>query len=400
MASLDSSLQMRLRRFDDEGVRRRANAMPGVGGKIPLADGSMLLNFSCNDYLDLARNPQVVGRAAQALERWGCGSTASRLMTGTLALHEELEAELTLLLGGGPNATALVFSSGFAMNSGVLSSIAGRDDVIFADRLIHASLIDGARLGGGSLKRFAHTDVDMLAQLLRDTPCHGHRFIVCESVYSMDGDLAPLVELRRLANDYDATLLTDEAHAIGVFGRGGGLGRMFGETAAADLTCGTLGKALGSLGGFVICRPLLRDYLVNQTRSFIYATALPPACVAAALGAIDLIRTDPGIGERLLSNARGFHAALQKQGLRLEEFGSQIVPIHVGDNRRAVELAERLRTRGLITTAIRPPTVPQGTSRLRLSVTLAHTPEDLAWAAEEIGTVARAMGITEGTGAI
>src|SRR6266545_1324669 len=209
------------------------------------------------DYLNLAQDPHVKGRAIEAIERWGCGATASRLMCGTLALHEELEAALARLLGG---EAALVFSSGFGMNVGLLFALAAREDVIFADRLNHASLVDGARLSQATVKRFAHNDVQALERMLQQaTDGRGHRFIVCESVFSMDGDLAPLAAFRDLAQRYHAALLVDEAHAIGVFGCGGGVCRELGAT--PELTIGTLGKALGSLGGFVVCSAEAREYL-------------------------------------------------------------------------------------------------------------------------------------------
>jgi 8-amino-7-oxononanoate synthase len=388
MSGLDY-LRPQLDRLEREGLLRRTVVSAGVGGKVWLEDGRAILNFSSNDYLNLSQDGHVKRRAQEAIERWGCGATASRLMCGTLALHEELEAALARMIGG---EAALVFSSGFGMNVGVLFAIAGRDDVIFADRLSHASLIDGARLSGATLKRYAHNDVESLERLLRSTPCRGHRLIVCESVFSMDGDIAPLAQLRQLATQYEASLLVDEAHAIGIWGRGGGLGRELGGT-AAELTAGTLGKSLGSLGGFVVGSRETREYLVNCARSFIYSTALPPANVAAALGAIEQIERDPMMGRRLLDLARDFHRLLLAEGLRLPEFHSQILPVHVGDNHRALELATRLRERGLWVTAIRPPTVPEGTARLRLSVTMAHTPEDLAFAAREIGLIAREMGV-------
>ncbi len=372
-----------------EGLLRRTTASAGVGGKFWLEDGRTVLNFSSNDYLNLAQDGRVKLRAQEAIERWGCGATASRLMCGTLPLHEELESALARLTG---HEAALVFSSGFGMNVGVLAALAGRDDVIFADRLSHASLIDGARLSGAALKRYAHNDVASLEHWLCTTPCRGNRLIVCESVYSMDGDVAPLSELRRLANEYDALLLVDEAHAIGLWGEGGGVMcelRRDSQASPAELTVGTLGKALGSLGGFVACTREMREYLVNNARSFIYATALPPPSLAAALEAIEVIKDDSRMGARLLERARAFHAALCAEGLKMQEFASQILPVQVGENRRALELAAALRERGLLVTAVRPPTVPEGTARLRLSVTLAHTADDLSWAAAEIGRVAR-----------
>ena len=402
-------LRSRMAELECEGLLRRTAVATGVGGKVRLEDGRTVLNFSSNDYLDLAQDARVKLRAQQAIERWGCGATASRLMCGTLPLHEELESALARLTG---HETALVFSSGFGMNVGLIAALAGRDDVIFADRLSHASLIDGARLSGAALKRYAHNDVASLEHWLRTTPCRGNRLIVCESVYSMDGDVAPLSALRRLASEYDALLLVDEAHAIGVWGQGGGVGRALREElrdgspqqakdglargpasrepdCSSELTVGTIGKALGSLGGFVACTREMREYLVNTARSFIYATALPPPSVAAALGAIEAIEEDPGMGARLLERARAFHALLCAEGLEMQAFASQILPVLVGENRRALELASALRERGLLVTAVRPPTVPEGTARLRLSVTLAHTPDDLAWAAAEIARVAR-----------
>jgi 8-amino-7-oxononanoate synthase len=377
-------VQRELPRIEAEGLLRRTVAWPEAGGKIRLADGRTLLNFSSNDYLDLATDEQVKRRAIEAILRWGCGATASRLMCGTLEIHEQLEAALARWVGGD---AGLVFGSGFATNVGLLFALVGREDVIFADRLSHASLIDGARLSGATLKRFAHNDPCALIRALDVTPCRRRRFIVTESVFSMDGDTAPLPELLELAARYEATLLVDEAHAIGVWGGGGGRCRALG--CPADLTVGTLGKALGSHGGFVVCSAAMREYLVNRARSFIYSTALPPASVAAALAALERITHDEAMGDRLLDRARTFHRQLTEEGLRVAPFCSQILPVHVDDNQRAVALAERLRAAGLLVTAIRPPTVPTGTARIRLSVTLAHSPEDLAWAAATIGRVVR-----------
>jgi 8-amino-7-oxononanoate synthase len=398
-------LRSRMEQLEREGLLRRTTAVAGVGGTLRLPptsaeggqmrglgeDGRTILNFSSNDYLNLSQDGRVKLRAQDAIDRWGCGATASRLMCGTLPLHEELESALARLTG---HEAALVFSSGFGMNVGVIAALAGREDVIFADRLSHASLVDGARLSGAALKRYAHNDAASLEHWLRTTPCRGNRLIVCESVYSMDGDVAPLAEFRRLAGEYEALLLVDEAHAIGVWGEGGGLMcalRRDSQDSVTELTVGTLGKALGSVGGFVACTRQMREYLVNCARSFIFATALPPPSVAAALGAIEVIEDDPRMGARLLERARAFHAALCAEGLEMQEFASQILPVQVGDNRRALELASALRERGLLVTAVRPPTVPEGTARLRLSLTLAHTADHLSWAAAEIARAARSQ---------
>lgn len=387
-ASLRAHVARELARLDGEGLLRETTAWPQAGGAVQLADGRTLVNLSSNDYLSLARDPGVVARAGAALARWGAGACASRLMCGTLELHEELEAALAALCG---TEAALVFSSGFGTNVGLLPALAGRDDVLFLDRLVHASLVDGARLSGATVVRFGHGDVAALARLVERTPCRGRRVVVCESVYSMDGDVAPLVELEALARRVDAALVVDEAHALGVLGGGGGLCRALGVR--PDVVVGTLGKALGSVGGFVACDREVRRFLLNRCRSFVFATALPPPSAAAALAAVERLRADPGLGEALLSRVRAFHGALAARGLRLPAPGTQILPVHVGGNAEAVALAARLREEGLLVTAVRPPTVPAGTARLRLSVTLAHDPATLARAAETIGRAAREAGI-------
>lgn len=383
--SLRAHVARELARLEADGLLRRTTAWPQAGGAIRLADGRTLVNLSSNDYLALARDPLVIARAGAALARYGAGACASRLMCGTLELHEELERALAELCGA---EAALVLSSGFGTNAGLLPALAGRDDVLFLDRLVHASLVDGARLSGATLVRFPHSDVEALARLVERTPCRGRRVFVCESVYSMDGDVAPLAALEALARRVDAALVVDEAHALGVFGGGGGLCRALGVR--PDLLVGTLGKALGSVGGFVACDPELRAYLVNRCRSFVFATALPPASAAAALAAVERLRAEPGLGETLLARARGLREALRARGLAVPALGTQILPVHVGGNAEAMALAARLREEGLLVTAVRPPTVPAGTARLRLSVTLAHEPAVLDRAAEAIGRAARA----------
>lgn len=374
--------------LDAEGLRRHTEAWPEAGGRIRLPDGRTLLNFSSNDYLGLAAHPRVVQRAQKAIERYGCSASASRLMCGTLDLHEQLEAALAKLTGA---ETALVFGNGFSMNVGILAALAGPHDTIFSDRLNHASLIDGARLSRAQIVRFDHNSGEDLARLLAETPCKGRRIVLSESVFSMDGDIAPVHTLCALVEQYEATLFLDEAHAIGVFGQGGGVCFELGAPKRPEFLVGTLGKALGSFGGFVACSHVCRDFLINRARSFIYSTALPPASVGAALGALGCLEADPGMGGRLRSQARLFRARLEDEGLHVAPFHSQIVPVLVGGNRDALELAKRLRARGLLATAIRPPTVPEGSARIRLSVTLSHTPDDLEWAAQQIGQAAREM---------
>jgi 8-amino-7-oxononanoate synthase len=372
-----------------QGLERRLQACGNLGGKISV-DGREYLNFSSNDYLALSRHPRVREAAASALSKYGAGSGASRLVTGTLPIHEELEARLAELKG---YPACLVFGSGYLANCGAIPSVVGRNDEVFADRLVHASVLDAIALSRARLRRFRHNDAAHLDELLQQ-PASGRRLVVTESVFSMDGDIAPLQDLDRVASQHGAMLMADEAHATGVFGPGGsGLVREAGLEKSVTLSMATLSKALGGYGGVVACSAVLRDLMVNRARSFIYTTALPPSVVGAALGALDVLRDELGLGEELLRRAARFREALASAGLDTHRSESQIIPVVVGGNEETLRLAARLREQGLIAVAIRPPTVPTGTARLRLSVTLAHTDEDLARAAEVIIGVARAEGL-------
>jgi 8-amino-7-oxononanoate synthase len=346
------------------------------------------LNFSSNDYLHLAHHPDVIAAAERALREVGAGAGASRLVSGTLALHAELEARLATLKG---YPAGLVFGSGYLTNLGVLPALVGRGDAIFADRLAHASLLDAALLSRAALHRFRHNDAGHLEELLKSHAGAGRKLVVTESVFSMDGDVAPLPDIAAIAERHGALLLVDEAHATGVFGPGGsGLIRAHKLESAVHVSMGTLSKALGGYGGFVACSEKVRTLLVNRARAFIFTTAPPPAVLGAALGALDVLEKNPGMGAELLRRAALFRQQLQTAGLDTLQSASQIMPVFVGDNARALALADRLREQGLLVVAIRPPTVPEGTARLRLSVTLAHSEADLARAAKIIGAAVAA----------
>ena len=379
----------RLRELKDSGLLRSLRMRAGAGGKFR-EGGREILNFSSNDYLNLAGDARAKASAVEAVEHYGCGATASRLMSGHLPLHEQLERRLADWVGA---EAALVFGSGFLTNLGVLTALAGRDDTIFADRLNHASLVDGARLSGAKLVRYRHNDTKHLAELL-DQSAAGRRFVVTDSLFSMDGDAAMLEELSDLANRREAMLIVDEAHALGVFGRGGGGICRDLPDVRPDVVVGTLSKALGSYGGFAACSAAVRELLINRARSFIYSTGLPPACVGAAMGALDVLGGSDELGQTLLNRARSFRRALAEAGLNVGPSESQIVPILVGNNEKALAISRRLEAEGILAVAVRPPTVPQGTARLRLSVTLAHEPADLARAAEKIIAAARELGVT------
>jgi 8-amino-7-oxononanoate synthase len=364
--------------------------LPSSRGRF-LQDGRTILNFSSNDYLDLASHAEVRQAAADAALRFGAGSTASRLMSGHSDLHAMLEQELAKLA---EREAALVFGSGFLCNVGVLTALLGRGDTVYGDKLNHASLIDGVRLSEAESCRYRHNDPEHLESLLQQRADEGLHVVVTESVFSMDGDLAPLAEISRLAHHYGAMLVVDEAHALGVFGeRGGGLAENLPPELRPDLLVGTLGKALGSYGGFCAGSADLKDYLVNSARSFIFSTALPPPVVAAATVSARLVRSTPGWGPELLRRARFLGRQLNAGGFNLPEPVSQIIPIQVGENQPALALAQAIRDRGILVTAVRPPTVPAGTARLRLSVTLAHQEEDLAHAAAVITDCAKELRI-------
>lgn len=386
-----------------QGLERQARVYPACGGKITV-DGREILNFSSNDYLDLVRHPHVVDRSRQALEKYGTGSAGSRLVTGTLPIHEELEARLAKEKG---YSAALIFGSGYMANAGTIPVLAGRDDIIFADKLVHASMIDACKLSGAKLVRFAHNDFQSLEKRLiefatpsghcptasaaeplslRSGPMVGKRkLIITESVFSMDGDIAPLKEIAALAEKYGAMLMVDEAHASGTFGpHGAGLIREHGLESSVTVSMGTMSKAFGGYGGFVACSENLRKLLIQSSRAFIFTTAPPPAVIGAALGAMDVLEASPNLGPCLQANAAYFRELLQAGGLDTLQSASQIIPVVIGDNEKALAVSQRLRERGIIAAAIRPPTVPAGTARLRISVTLAHLLDDLEFAAKQI----------------
>ncbi len=344
----------------------------GLRRKLTIHD-RMLLNFSSNDYLNLSSHPMVKKRAIDAVEQFGTGAGGSRLMTGNLPLHEELEKKLAKLTG---METALLFGSGFLTNMGVLTAIAGRGDVIFSDRLNHASLIDGASASRAEVKRYRHCSVEHLSDLVRADNCSGQKFIVTDSVFSMDGDIAPLRDIYELARHEGCILVVDEAHAIGVFGSGGG-GVCRDIGIKPDIITGTLSKALGSYGGFAACSAPMREFFVNRSRSFVYTTGLPPAATAAALGSLEILGSSPEIGLSLLKKAGLFRSKLNELGFDTCNSDSQIVPLKTGENSEVISMSSSFRKAGILAVAIRPPTVPPGTSRLRFSLTLNHSNEDI-----------------------
>lgn len=337
-----------------------------------------LLMLSSNNYLGLSEHPEVKRGTCDAVETYGTGSGGSRLTTGTNELYQELEARLAEFKGCD---ACLVFSTGYMANLSVLTSLTGKGDVIFSDELNHASIIDGCRLSRAEVRVYRHRDTEHLRELLTDAGSNRRRLIVTDSVFSMDGDLAPLREIVELAEEFDAYVMVDEAHATGIFGQGrSGVAEHFHVHERIDVHMGTLSKALGSLGGYVAGRSELIEYLLNTARPFIFTTALPPAAIGAALAALSVIqREDPA--EKLWCNLDEYTARLRRGGVRVES-ESQITPILTGDADVTCAVSKRLFERGVYAAAIRPPAVPTG--RIRTSLMATHSGEDIKRATDII----------------
>ena len=389
-SSLDRTLAARLEERGARSVRRRLRPLGGGIGPRVTVGGRSVLQLCSNDYLGLAAHPAVTRAAADAALEYGAGAGSARLIAGTSPPHEALERDLARLKG---TAAALALSSGYHANTGVLPILAGAGDAIFSDELNHASLIDGCRLSRAAVRVYRHADPAHLDRLLREAGGFQRRLIVTETVFGMDGDLAPLAELTALARRHDAWTVVDEAHATGVFGPGGGgLVSELGLTGAVDVQIGTLGKALGSLGGYVAGSAALVDWVVNAARPFVYTTALPPAAAAAARAAVALLAAEPERRERVRSHAARLRERLTALGYRLGAGRAPILPVLVGDAGTAVRLADALLARGVLAPAIRPPTVPEGTARLRVTPTAAHTADDLDEALDAFAAAGRAAG--------
>lgn len=345
-----------------------------------------------NNYLGLADHPKVKRAAARAATASGSASGASRLISGNMGCHEDLEEDLAEF---SQTQSALLFGSGYLANTGGIAAIAGIEPggVVFSDELNHASIIDGCRLADAEVFVYRHGDLEHLEWGLGEARGRA-RLIVTDGIFSMDGNLAPLEGIVDLAERYGALTMVDEAHATGCFGpEGRGTVAAAGLSDRIDLTVGTLGKALGSYGAFIGCSTEMRDLLINQARTFIFSTAPPPPAIAAASKALEVVRSEPGRLERLQVNAAVLREALAEEGIPTSESSTHIVPVTVGDASSAMSLCERLLAEGIYAQAIRPPTVPEGTSRLRMSVMSEHDPADLRNAAKALSRAAADLGV-------
>jgi 8-amino-7-oxononanoate synthase len=379
-----SWLSDELAALDRAGLRRRLSARQGGQGAKIVLDGRELINFGSNDYLALAADPRLAAAALAAIQVGGLGSGASPLITGRSRTHQHLEERLAEFEG---TEAALLFPSGFAANLAAVTALAGPGDVIFGDAKNHASLWDGCRLSRADVRAYPHADWRRLDVLLAGASGYRRRLIVTDSLFSMDGDLAPVAELAEAARRHEAMLLIDEAHATGVFGAAGrGLAEHLGVEESVTARVGTLSKALGCAGGFVNGSRLLIEWLVNRARPYIYSTAAPAAISAAALAALEIVETEPQRRRELLQRAAALREQLVARDWELGRSASQIIQIVVGQPQRAVELSQRLRQNGLLVPAIRPPTVPEGEACLRVSLTWGHTEEQTAALVEKLGT--------------
>jgi 8-amino-7-oxononanoate synthase len=377
MQSLENFVRGKLDQLEARSLKRSLAETDRFAATRVRRDGREMISFCCNDYLNLSHHPKVIEAAIAATRRYGAGSGASRLVTGNHPLFAELEARLARMK---ETEDAMVFGSGYLTNVGVIPSLIGPDDLIVADELCHACLFAGSQLSRSTLLTFRHNDLDHCAALLDEhRGSHPHCLLLTDGVFSMDGDLAPVNELAALAEEHDAWLLTDDAHGIGVVANGKGSSFVTGAKARVPLQMGTLSKAVGVYGGYLCASRNTVDFIKTRARSFIYTTGLPPAATAACIASLELIETDEELVKRPVAKARLFTRALN-----LPEPESCIVPVILGDPDKALAASRSLAEQRFLVTAIRPPTVPQGTARLRFTFTAEHDDEDVLRLAEAV----------------
>lgn len=378
------SLSTELERLRSEGLYRSLRQVEGPPGPHCRVMGVEYLNFCSNDYLGLATHPTLKAAAAKALEVYGCSATASRLLSGSMPPHEELETRLADFLN---TEAALTFPTGYMANLGAITSLAGSEDVVFSDRLNHASIVDGCRLSRAKIIVYDHCDPNHLEELMQSTSNIRRRVIVTDGVFSMDGDVAPLPEIIEIAQRNDAILIVDDAHATGVLGPNGRGSPEHFDLPGVDVLTSSGSIALGSTGGFVAGRQDLIDLLINRARTFVYTTALSPDACAATAAALDLINADPSIRGRLWRNLQIAREGLCRLEFDLMNSRTQIIPILIGDPNRTMAISEALLEQRILLSGIRPPTVPENQSRLRLSLTSEHSQEDIEHLLEALETV-------------
>jgi 8-amino-7-oxononanoate synthase len=380
----------RLEELRDRGLYRSLRLIEGPQGPQVMLAGKEVLLLCSNNYLGLADDPVVREAAAAAALRWGAGAGASRLISGNMTPHRDLESQLARFKG---YESALLFGSGYLANTGVIAALAGKDEVVFSDELNHASIIDGCRLSRAETFVYRHGDLDHLAWGLREAGGRAS-LIVSDGIFSMDGDVANLQGLFEISRRHGCRLMVDEAHATGAIGPGGrGSVAAAGLSGEVEVVVGTLGKALGSYGAYVCANAEIADFLVNSSRPFIFSTAPPPPALGAATAALELLEAEPERVDRLQANATTLRSALSREGLVTGPSSTQIVPVEIGAAGATMELCELALKRGVFAQGIRPPTVPEGSSRLRFTVMSTHTRAELEQAAQSVGAAARELAL-------
>lgn len=368
------NLDRELDELKRQGLYRQPRLMEAAAGPRGMVGGKPVLNFSSNNYLDLAAHPAVVETVTVGVRQWGWGTGGSRLISGNQSPHEHLQERLAAWLD---KEACLIFNSGYQANTALLGTLAGPEDLIVLDKLSHASLLDGAQHSGAKVRIFPHGQTDKIVRLL-ERGGFRQAFIVTDSIFSMDGDLANLGELVKIKERFGATLIVDEAHALGCLGpEGRGYAAELGLLGQIDIVVGTLSKALGSMGGFVAAARPVIEYLANRARGFIYTTALPAAACLGAMAALEIIRTEPQQRQTLLQNAEYLRQRCQTLGLNIGRSQSYIVPVILGSAERTVAVSQGILERGFLTAAVRPPTVAPESSRLRISLMCSHAREDI-----------------------
>jgi 8-amino-7-oxononanoate synthase len=370
MHSLDRFAQAKLDDLKSRHLHRQLTGTFREDGIWVERDGRRLLSFSCNDYLNLTQHPKIKQAAVAAVERYGAGSGASRLVTGNHPLYAELETRLAQIK---QTEAAVVFGSGYLANAGIIPVFIGTDGLVLLDELAHACLFAGAQLSRGTVMTFRHNDVGHARELLAEhRAAHDRALLITDGVFSMDGDLAPLAELNALAEEYDAWLMSDDAHGLGVVGGGRGSSFVGNAHIEVPLQMGTLSKAVGAYGGYLCASAAAIDLIRNRARTLIYSTGLPPACVAASIAALDVIEREPAYAALPVQKAKAFTKAVG-----LPDAQSPIVPLIVGEADQALAASQMLADEGFLVAAIRPPTVPEGTSRLRFTFTAQHPDDEI-----------------------
>lgn len=388
---LKDVLATKLQEIEQRGLYRQMRLVDGAQDSSVLLSGREVLLLSSNNYLGIANHPALKHAAQQAIEGYGCSAGASRLISGHMTLHQQLETKIATFKH---TEAALVFPTGYHANVGTISALLGPGDIVFSDALNHASIIDGCRLSRAEVKVFRHCDMRHLEELLSASSSSGRRLIVTDSVFSMDGDVAPLADIVTLARRYNAWIMVDEAHGTGVFGtHGAGLADALGLENDIDIHMGTLGKALGGFGAYVAGSHELIAWLINRARSFVFTTGIPPAVAATAIAALDIVIDEPDRRRQLWDNAAFLREGLIALGYTVGPTQSPILPVIIGDATKTMTVAAALIEQGVWAHGIRPPTVPVGTSRLRVTPIATHTQSQLSTALDAFARVGKETGI-------